>query len=191
MQRHRFKWIRTLQEFLRVKIPIWRAHSTSKRENRFSVYKSLQKNITDDFNDNTPTAIFEPEKAAKLLQSRTYLSCRVTLTNIINISTNASLKFQKLKCIDEKEYMCRFFYYDMVKLISLQESEATRISVKSLNFLHHVLYNNFRHLYYYIELVTFKNIYNINLCLETIRWNYRQLIVLYHVRSKLTIKLKM
>ncbi|CAG2206803.1 unnamed protein product [Mytilus edulis] len=83
------------------------------------------KNITEDFDDGYIIATFKPEKAA-----RTYLSDRVTLTNMTNTSTNATLTFNELKFTDEKDYKCKIFYYDKVKDFKLRESEATRISVK-------------------------------------------------------------
>ncbi|CAG2250201.1 unnamed protein product [Mytilus edulis] len=59
-----------------------------------------------------------------------YLSSRVTLTNITNTSTNATLTFHVLKFTDEKDYMCKLFYNDMFAVLKIRESEATRISVK-------------------------------------------------------------
>lgn len=101
-------------------------------EKIFSV-QIVAKNIKENFNDKTPIAIFEPERAAKLLPSGAYLSGRVTLTSITTISTNATLTFKGLKCTDEKDYMCKLFYLDNDVLITVQESEATRLSVKGNN----------------------------------------------------------
>lgn len=100
-----------------------------KGEQIFSVHLFAKK-ITEDFDDNNHIAIFEPEKAARILQPGNYLSRRVTLTNITNISTNATLLFHVLQYTDEKDYMCKFLYYDMVKVIRIRDSDITRISVK-------------------------------------------------------------
>lgn len=80
------------------------------------------KNITEDFDDKYPIVIFKPVKAARLLRLGMYLFGRVTITNITNISTNATLTFNELKCTDEKNYMCKIFYYDKAKVITTQES---------------------------------------------------------------------
>ncbi|CAG2250200.1 unnamed protein product [Mytilus edulis] len=90
----------------------------------------IAKNITEDFDEKNLIAIFKPEKAARLLPAGTYLSSRVTLTNITNTSTNATLTFHVLKFTDEKDYMCKLFYNDMFAVLKIRESEATRISVK-------------------------------------------------------------
>ncbi|XP_052075617.1 uncharacterized protein LOC127713055 isoform X2 [Mytilus californianus] len=86
------------------------------------------KNITEDFDNVTmPIAIFIPWKTAKLLPLGTYLSSRVTLTNITTTSTNATMTFHKLKCTDEKDYMCKLYYNDN----DSDTSNVTRILVKA------------------------------------------------------------
>lgn len=92
------------------------------------------KNRTEDFDDKKPIAIFKPGKAAKLHSSGEYLSDRVTLTNITNTSTNLTLKFRKLKCIDEKDYICKYYVIDMDGAVSTARSETTRILVKGKMF---------------------------------------------------------
>ncbi|CAC5386238.1 unnamed protein product [Mytilus coruscus] len=90
----------------------------------------IVKNITEDFGDKNPIAIFKPEEAAKVHTSGNYLLGRVTLTNITATSTNASMTFNELKCIDEKDYMCQLYYNDMEGATLTEKSQTTRILVK-------------------------------------------------------------
>ncbi|CAC5425227.1 unnamed protein product [Mytilus coruscus] len=60
-----------------------------------------------------------------------YLFGRVTLTNITNTSTNATLTFHILKCKDEMDYMCVCNYFDTTGAVRHKESESTRIVVKT------------------------------------------------------------
>ncbi|CAC5393405.1 unnamed protein product [Mytilus coruscus] len=85
--------------------------------------------MTEDCDDKKPIAIFKPDRAAKLHSSGEYLSGRVTLTNITNKSTSATLKFHKLKCIDEKDYICKYYVIDMDGAVSTAKSETTSILV--------------------------------------------------------------
>ncbi|CAC5388973.1 ALCAM [Mytilus coruscus] len=59
----------------------------------------------DDFDDVKPIAILQPNEPARLITSGNYLNGRVTLTNIKNTSTNATLTFHELKCEDERDYV--------------------------------------------------------------------------------------
>lgn len=103
----------------------------------FSV-QIIAKKITEDFGEEKDIiAIFKHGKAAKLHRSGEYLDGRVTLTNITNSSHNATLKFHKLELIDEKDYMCNWFYSDMEGIMHNVKSEATRISVKGMVFCEH------------------------------------------------------
>ncbi|CAC5425224.1 unnamed protein product [Mytilus coruscus] len=78
-----------------------------------------------------PVAVFPPEKTAILPPSGDYLSGRVTLTNITKVSTTATLRFNNLKCEDEKDYICTFNYIDDFGVVITDESEPTRILVKA------------------------------------------------------------
>ncbi|CAC5411550.1 unnamed protein product [Mytilus coruscus] len=89
--------------------------------------------MTEDFDDKKPIAIFKPEKAAKLHSSGEYLSGRVTLTNITSTSNTAALKFLILRCIDEKDYICKYYVINMDGDVSTARSETTRILVKGKN----------------------------------------------------------
>ncbi|CAC5388975.1 unnamed protein product [Mytilus coruscus] len=100
----------------------------------------FSKNLTENFDDKPPIVIFEPEKAAKLLTPGTYLSGRVTLTNITDMSINATLTFHMLKRIDEKYYMCKCYYKNNDRIISDVRSEKSRILVKVP--VRHVKINN-------------------------------------------------
>ncbi|CAC5407992.1 unnamed protein product [Mytilus coruscus] len=101
------------------------------KEVRLLSIEIIAKNMTEDFDDKKPIAIFKPDRAAKLHSSGEYLSGRVTLTNITNTSTNATLKFHKLKCIDEKDYICKYYVIDMDGAVFTARSETTRILVKA------------------------------------------------------------
>lgn len=68
---------------------------------RISVFA---KNKTDDFSSMNPISIFEPSKPAKLLSSGSYLNGRVTMTNILSTSTNATLTLNELQCEDILKY---------------------------------------------------------------------------------------
>ncbi|CAC5425226.1 unnamed protein product [Mytilus coruscus] len=70
------------------------------------------------------TAVLHPS-------SGLYLLGRVTLTNITNASTNATLIFHILKCKDEMDYICKYNYYDIDDAVKYEESETTRILVKA------------------------------------------------------------
>lgn len=95
----------------------------------------IAKNITGDFDEKKNIiAIFKHGKAAMLHRSGRYLDGRVTLTNITNSSHNATLKFHILELIDEKDYMCNWFYSDMDATMHNVKSAATRISVKGMIF---------------------------------------------------------
>ncbi|CAC5409410.1 unnamed protein product [Mytilus coruscus] len=96
---------------------------------------SINQNITrllgtDNFDEKKPIAIFNPDRAAKLHPSGAYLSGRVILTNITHAQPYATMKFHVLKCTDEKDYMCRYNYYDMDGSLSVVKSMETRILVK-------------------------------------------------------------
>ncbi|CAC5425220.1 CADM3 [Mytilus coruscus] len=91
------------------------------------------KNKTDEFIDVKPIAIFKPNEPAKLISAGSYLSGRVTLTNITSTSTNATLTFHVLKCEDEKDYMCKCYYTDMEGAsLPTEKSPPTRISVQKV-----------------------------------------------------------
>ncbi|CAC5386250.1 unnamed protein product [Mytilus coruscus] len=100
-----------------------------KNEHIFNV-ALIAKNITEDFHDKKPIAIFIPENAAKLHTSGKYLFGRVTLTNITKTSITATLKFNELKYIDEKDYMCKCNVLDTDGAHSVVKSATTRILVK-------------------------------------------------------------
>lgn len=91
----------------------------------------VAKNITEDFEDKKQSiTIFKPGKAAKLSTAGQYLFHRVMLKNITTTSTSATMTFQTLECIDEKDYMCVLFYNNIEDGISRLESGATRILVQ-------------------------------------------------------------
>ncbi|CAC5388970.1 unnamed protein product [Mytilus coruscus] len=100
-----------------------------KNENIFNV-ELFAKDISKDFHDKKPIAIFKPDNAAKLHTSGNYLLGRVTLTNITHASTNATLQFHELKYIDEKDYMCKCNVRDTEGAHSVVKSATTRILVK-------------------------------------------------------------
>lgn len=54
------------------------------------------KNLTEDFDNKKPVAVFKPEEATRIHTSAEYLLGRVTLTNISTTSPNASLTFSTL-----------------------------------------------------------------------------------------------
>lgn len=92
------------------------------------------KNKTDDSDNKERIALFTPGKMAVIHPtSGLYLLGRVTLTNITTMSTNATLTFHLLKCIDETDYICTFIYYDTDSAVKTEESPSTRILVKSKN----------------------------------------------------------
>lgn len=105
-------------------------------EQIFSV-QIIAKKISEDFDEKKNIiAVFNHGKAAKLTRSGGYLDGRVTLTNTEpNSSHNATLKFHILEMIDEKDYMCKWFYSDMEDAIQNVKSDATRILVKGNGFL--------------------------------------------------------
>ncbi|CAC5386237.1 unnamed protein product [Mytilus coruscus] len=88
------------------------------KEVRLLSIEIIVKNVTEDFDDKKPIAIFKPGRAAKLHSSGEYLSGRVTLTNITNKSNTAALKFLILRCIDEKDYICKYYVIDMDGAVS-------------------------------------------------------------------------
>ncbi|CAC5425228.1 CADM3 [Mytilus coruscus] len=81
---------------------------------------------TDNFNYENPIAVFKPETVTK---PEDYLLGRVTLSNITQLSTNATLRFHELECIDEKDYMCTCNYLDRKYVVLKQDSDPTRISI--------------------------------------------------------------
>lgn len=88
------------------------------------------KNKTDEFDDVRPIAIFRLDEPAKLISTGKYLNGRVTLTNITSTSTNATLTFHILKCEDEKDYVCKYYYSDMDgATLPTEMSPPTRLSV--------------------------------------------------------------
>lgn len=97
----------------------------------------IAKDITENFNDRKSIAGFKPEKASKLYRAGKYLFGRVTLTNISTASTNAKMTFHKLKCEDEKDYICNLWYTEMDGAISNMNSKATRILLQSIYFSVH------------------------------------------------------
>ncbi|VDH92683.1 cell adhesion molecule 3, partial [Mytilus galloprovincialis] len=74
--------------------------------------------------------MFGPDKPAKLLSSGNYLYGRVTLTKIIRTSTNATIIFHVLNCVDEKDYMCQC-YYDKNDALFREMSPPTWISIQA------------------------------------------------------------
>lgn len=94
----------------------------------------IAKNFTEDFDNKKPIAIFQPEKASKIHTSAEYLSGRVILTNISTTSPIASMTFRTLKCIDEKDYICKLLFFDMDGDVLTRTSQTTSISVKGKNF---------------------------------------------------------
>lgn len=94
----------------------------------------IAKNITEEVDVENPIAIFRPNIMTKLHPLGEYLFGRVTLTNITDKSTNASLTFHMLERIDENSYMCKCYYNDINGEIKYAKSDATRILVKSEDF---------------------------------------------------------
>lgn len=88
----------------------------------------VAKNKQGNFPTTNPIAIFTPGKPAKLFSSGEHLAERVTLTNITNESTNATLTFHTLLCEDENDYICTYNYIDDV--IQTNTSNPTRMLVK-------------------------------------------------------------
>ncbi|XP_071181376.1 uncharacterized protein [Mytilus edulis] len=77
-----------------------------------------------------PIVVFPPGKEAAVHPSAKYLLERVTLTNITHMSTHATIKFDNLKCEDEKDYICALTYINELSLSKTVSSDPTSISVK-------------------------------------------------------------
>lgn len=90
----------------------------------------LAKNTTEDFDDKMLIAKFKPDEAANLRTLGKYLSGRVTLTNITTTSTNATLMFNVLKCTDEKDYICLFYYNNVEGDLTRKKSDVARILIQ-------------------------------------------------------------
>lgn len=102
---------------------------------RTSSVQFFIKNKTDEFDLTQPIAVFEPSKPSELLSPGNYLNGRVTLTNITELSTNATLIFYVLKCEDEKDYMCTFNYKLLEGGYVSEISSSIKISVQGKNYL--------------------------------------------------------
>ncbi|CAC5411553.1 CADM3 [Mytilus coruscus] len=82
----------------------------------------IARNKNGIFLQKEAVAIFPPDKVALLPPSGDYLSGRVTLTNITKVSTTATLRFDNLKCEDEKDYICTFNYVDKFAFPSMPDN---------------------------------------------------------------------
>lgn len=108
---------------------------SNKAYEQIVVVQFFAKNKTEDFDLKKPIAIFKPDYPAKLLSAGNYLYGRVTLTNMTRTSTNATLTFHVLKCEDEMDYMCTFYYKDIYgAYFSAEKSPPTRISIQGKNY---------------------------------------------------------
>lgn len=94
----------------------------------------IAKNITDEFDVEKKIVSFNTYKGTSILTSGKYLSDRVTLTNITSTSTYATLTFHKLNCTDEKDYMCKCFYFGIDGSLVSKTSAPTRIIIKGNDF---------------------------------------------------------
>ncbi|CAC5386259.1 CADM3 [Mytilus coruscus] len=89
------------------------------------------KNEADKYATYTPIAVFKPQQAAVLTIPGDYLFGRVTLTNVTNLFIDAAIRFDTLECIDEKDYMCIYNYFDKNDAVKKERSEPTRILIKA------------------------------------------------------------
>lgn len=76
---------------------------------------------------------FLPDKATVINPSGEYLSNRVTMTNITQESTEASLIFKQIKCTDKNQYRCKVTYLNTNNDVDSEISMVTTINVTGKN----------------------------------------------------------
>ncbi|VDI55888.1 Hypothetical predicted protein [Mytilus galloprovincialis] len=90
----------------------------------------VTKNRDGNFDTKTPLVIFPKDNASIFHPSGVYLSGRVTLTNMTHVASDVTMTFKKLKCEDEKDYICTITYSDNYFITSTEKSDQSRIIIK-------------------------------------------------------------
>lgn len=79
---------------------------------------------------------YRPSQSAELLTNGAYLNGRVTLSNITQRSTQATIVFNEIRCVDETLYKCTITYLNTaLKLQKTESPESFLIIIGKYQFI--------------------------------------------------------